>query len=142
MAYLGIITKKYGTLMPTVSVAKVSKTQRAQSFHYLGPRYFNCLPRYLSNSNVEFSTWKKLFNKFLRTIPDTPTTADLTSEVCERYSALPSNSLLSWIPYLHLDNRRGGKSINTPVHSVKLMHYASHIVDTVSSLYRPSLTES
>ena len=47
------------------------------------------------------------YNEFLRKIPDTPQTAELTPEVCDKFTAVPSNSMLNWIPYIGLDDRRG-----------------------------------
>ena len=97
--------------MNTLTVGKFSKQHRSQSFQYLGPRYFNNLPRHLRDSKDEFPIWKRKYNEFLRQIPDTPLTQDLTPEVCDRFTALPSNSLLNWIPYLKLENRRGGSTL-------------------------------
>ena len=94
-------------MMNTMTVRKFSKHQRSQLFQYLGPRYFNNLPRHLRDSTDDFTTWKKRYNDFLRLVPDTPITNDLTPEVCDRFTALPSNSLINWIPYLKLDDRRG-----------------------------------
>ena len=101
---------KVGTMMKTIAVGKFSKTLRANSFQYLGPRLFNSLPRNLRDSTDEFCTWKNKYNELLRKIPDTPQTAELTPEVCDRFTAAPSNSMLNWIPYLGLDDRRGEKS--------------------------------
>ena len=39
---------------------------------------------------------------------DTPYTTELMPVVCDRFTAQPSNNLLNWIPYLHLNDRRGG----------------------------------
>ena len=97
---------KVGIMMKTTTVGKFSKSLRANSLQYLGPRLFNSLPRHLRDSTDEFCTWKMKYNEFLRKIPDNPQTAELTPEVCDRFTAAPSNSLLNWIPFLGLDDRR------------------------------------
>ena len=66
--------EKFGLLMNTLTVGKFSKQHRSQSFQYLGPRYFNNLPRHLRDSKDEFPVWKRKYNEFLRQIPDTPLT--------------------------------------------------------------------
>ena len=56
---------KHNTMMSTASMAKYSKSQRAQSFQYIGPHYFNCFPSYLRDSIMEFFTNKELYDEFL-----------------------------------------------------------------------------
>ena len=56
---------KCNTMMSTASMAKYSKSQRAQSFQYIGPHYFNCFPSYLRDSIMEFFTNKELYDEFL-----------------------------------------------------------------------------
>ena len=56
---------KHNTMMSTASMAKYSKSQRAQSFQYIGPHNFNCFPSYLRDSIMEFFTNKELYDEFL-----------------------------------------------------------------------------
>ena len=56
---------KHNTMMSTASMAKYSKSQRAQSFQYIGQHNFNCFPSYLRDSIMEFFTNKELYDEFL-----------------------------------------------------------------------------
>ena len=55
---------KHNTMMSTESMAKYSKSQRVQSFQYIGPHYFNCFPSYLRDSIMEFLQIKNSMMSF------------------------------------------------------------------------------
>ena len=69
---------------------------------------FNSIPQYLRN-NCEAGPkeWKCLLDEFLSNIPDLPITADLTPGLCVPLTAKATNSIIHWIPFLGLTNRRG-----------------------------------
>ena len=50
--------------------------------------------------------WKVSLDEFLQLIPDTPITTEAVPGLCN-HNSQPTNSILYWIPYLHLDDRRG-----------------------------------
>ena len=90
-----------------INVKDYSKLLREKSFHYTGPRLHNILPRNLRDDRVSTPIeWKILLDKFLAKIPDTPLTTEQVPGLCN-YDSLPTNSIIYWIPHLHLDNRRG-----------------------------------
>ena len=64
-----------------------------------GPKLFNCLPKYLRDirkqSKLDF---KEELDQFLAKLPDHPHIGDLTPNICNQFSAKPSNSLVDVIP--------------------------------------------
>ena len=84
-----------------------SKGLREQSFGYMGPKLYNSLPLYLRNvKDISIEKWKENLDKFLMNIPDNPITSRCTSGLCDVYTTKPTNSLIYWIPFLHLSGRR------------------------------------
>ena len=85
--------------------------QRENSFHYVGPRLFNKIPRNLHDTrNLSLTEWKYKLDEFLNTIPDNPATSETVPGLCDPSMAKPSNSLIHWIPFLGFSNRRGTMS--------------------------------
>ena len=72
-----------------ISVKEFCKSQREQTFHYIGPRLFNIS-----------------LDKHLAMIPDLPLTTDAVPGLCT-YEAIPTNSVIYWTPHLRLYDRRG-----------------------------------
>ena len=100
-----------GTTIRTINTTKCAATLREQSFHYIGPRLFNVLPRHLRDDRTSTSAvWKGKLDEFLGDIPDLPVTSEAIPGLCDPYTAAASNSLLHWIPHLHLNDRMGGVS--------------------------------
>ena len=62
--------------------------------------------------------WKASLDEFLSNIPDCPTTNDLQSGRCDRFSSKPTNSIQDWIPFLGLTGRRGKKDNSHRLYSV------------------------
>ena len=64
-----------------------------------GPKLFNSLPKYLreirKQSKLDF---KEELDQFLAKLPDHPHIGDLTPNICNQFSAKPSNSLVDVIP--------------------------------------------
>ena len=60
-----------------------------------GPKLFNSLPKYLreiiKQSKLDF---KEELDQFLAKLPDHPHIGDLTPNICNQFSAKPSNSLV------------------------------------------------
>ena len=102
-------TDNAGLMLDLVHVKDYSRIQREQSFHYIGPRLHNVLPRYIRDDRKSTpDEWKKIIDTFLSKIPDTPLTTDEIPGLCN-YDSLPTNSIIYWIPHLHLDDRRGNQ---------------------------------
>ena len=96
-----------GTTIDTINVDDYSKSQREQSFHYSAPCLFNILPRYLRDmTEVTLDTWKDSLDKLLSLVPDQPHTVETIPGLCKFHTSDPFNSLLHWLPYLKLNNRR------------------------------------
>ena len=99
-------TKKSGTLCKTKKIGKFFQTQRSHSFQWIGPRLFNALPRHIRDSKSSPSIFKSEINQFFNMIPDCPTTRDLTPVPMDPYDCAPSNSIIHWIQYLKIGERR------------------------------------
>ena len=99
----------YGTLINSISVGKYYQTLRTQTFQWIGPRLFNCLPRHIRDCKLNTEGFKSLLNSYLRLIPDCPVTRDLTPVPMDPYECTPSNSIIHWIQYLKLCDRTGDK---------------------------------
>ena len=98
-----------GILMDTIKCKQYSNSLHMQSFHYMGPRLYNSLPKYLRKSNGDYQDWKQKLDVFLAKIPDCPITRDNESGLCDQFTARPTNSLIKWIPHLGLSGRRDMK---------------------------------
>ena len=89
-----------------------------QSFQYSGPRLYNSIPLYLRKKcDLSLLSWKNSLDKFLESIPDNPVTSKITSGLCNIYTSRPTNSLIRWIPALHLNGRRADTPPNYDVNS-------------------------
>ena len=81
-----------------VHVKDCSRIQREQSFHYIGPRLHNVLPRYIRDDRKSTpDEWKKIIDTFLSKIPDTPLTTDEIPGLCN-YDSLPTIYILDTSP--------------------------------------------
>ena len=96
-----------GKLIKPTNTSKFSHGLREQSFHYIAPHIFNALPRYLRDSVDTPANWKTQLDSFLNMTPDLPVTSEAAPGLCDPVTATASNSVLHWIPHLHLDDRRG-----------------------------------
>ena len=92
-----------------ISVKEYCRKQREQTFQYIGPRLYNILPRKLRDDQSSTSDeWKCLLDTYLSQIPDNPLTTEAIPGLCS-YESVPTNSILYWIPHLHIDDRRGSQ---------------------------------
>ena len=104
-------TDTAGTVINTINTKKHCVQLRENSFHYIGPRLYNCLPRKIRDmTSTSLDDWKYELDKLLEKVPDTPHTSDTVPGLCDTITAKPTNSLLYWLPHLGLNDRRG-KSI-------------------------------
>ena len=102
-----------GHTIETCNVQKFAQTKRTQSFQYVGPRLFNTLPRYLRDKlDVSLDTWKSELDNLLERIPDNPHTPDTIPGLCDHYTAGPTNSLIYWLPFLGLNDRRSTQTVS------------------------------
>ena len=100
-------SEKYGYNFKIPNFGKYFKSQRQQSFQYMGPLLFNALPVSLRKHDILSSAhWKMDLDIFLQQIPDYPITSKYTSGFCDVFTSKPTNSLIKWIPHLGLSNRR------------------------------------
>ena len=86
----------------------------------MGPKLFNSLPLYLRlDKNDTIESWKVSLDKFLEEIPDNPITSRCQSGLCDAYTSKSTNSLIWWIPFLHLSGKRDrrDKLLETHEHS-------------------------
>ena len=85
--------------VPITCGRQAVKSLREQSFQMAGPKLFNSLPKYLreirKQSKLDF---KEELDQFLAKLPDHPHIGDLTPNICNQFSAKPSNSLVDVIP--------------------------------------------
>ena len=71
---------------------------RSQSVQCTGPSLFNSLPKKLRNlKRVWIDEFKEHLDNYLTDIPDQPKVPGMTA-ACMTNSAVPTNSLLHWIP--------------------------------------------
>ena len=96
-----------GLLFDMCGVKEYAKSLREQSFLYIGPRLHNILPRYMrDNISASSNEWKVSLDELLQLIPDTPIITEAVPGLCN-HNSQPTNSIVYWIPHLHLDDRRG-----------------------------------
>ena len=98
--------EKHGTLCKTKKIGTYYQTQRSNSFQWIAPRLFNALPRSIRDSKDSPDEFKKKINDFLTNIPDCPLTRDQIPVPMDPFDCTPSNSLIHWIQYLKLGDRR------------------------------------
>lgn len=103
------VSNSSGVILNEIPTKSYFKTHRMNSFHYVAPRLFNKLPRILrDNRSATLTEWKGLLDEFLSSVPDLPVVPDLVPGLCDPGTTKPSNSLLHWLPHLHITFRRGG----------------------------------
>ena len=79
----------------------------------MGPRLFNTLLRYLRDKlDISLDTWKSELDNLLERIPDNPHTPDTIPGLCDHYTAGPTNSLIYWLPFLGLNDRRSTQTVS------------------------------
>ena len=84
--------------VPITHGRQAVKSLREQSFQMSGPKLFNCLPKYLRDINKSSKLdFKEQLDLFLATLPDQPHIGDLIPNVCNQFTAKPSNSLVDVI---------------------------------------------
>jgi len=99
-------------MVHTINTKKYYTSLRENSFHYIGPKLYNSLPRYLrDNLSLSHNDWETILDEFMEKILDLPHTVDTTPGLCDPIMAKPSNSIIHWIPHLKLDDRRGSTCI-------------------------------
>ena len=103
-------TECSGRLLNMISVKTFCKSQREQTFQYIGPRLYNTLPRKLrDDTSSTMEEWKILLDKYLAKIPDCPLTTEEIPGLCT-FDSVPTNSVIYWIPHLRIDDRRGSQT--------------------------------
>jgi len=83
----------------------MAKIMRDQSL-VVHSKIFNSLPSDLRNSNQKLNTFKKKLDTFLEQIPDHPISPGLTPVLINPVTNKHSNSLLDWINYVKLSDRK------------------------------------
>ena len=86
-----------------------TKTLREGSFQVQGPALFNCLPLEIrAMSDCSLNSFKNALDSLIDLIPDTPSSQTYFPAPTDRLNSTPSNSLVDWMRYLGVSNRRGG----------------------------------
>ena len=95
-------------ILPKIKSSFSSKAVnlREQSLWCHGGKLFNSLPIKLRNSNDSIDIFKKNLDTFISEIPDHPATPDLAPEPLNQFTCKNSNSLVHWISFLKLGDRR------------------------------------
>ena len=94
----------YVCKVPITHGRQAVKSLREQSFQMSGPKLFNCLPKYLRDINKSSKLdFKEQLDLFLATLPDQPHIGDLIPNVCNQFTAKPSNSLVDVITTIKVD---------------------------------------
>ena len=89
------------------SSSRRTKSLREASFQVRGPLLFNSMPlKIRTMSGCSLNSFKNALDSFLKIIPDTPISQTYFPTPSDRLSGTPSNSLLDWIRYLEIPNRR------------------------------------
>ena len=96
-----VTIKSYKTYTPTIA-----KNMIDQSLAVHGGRLFNLLPEKLRSYMGTIEGFKSQLDEFLMNIPDQPMCSDLYPEPVSKDTCRNSNSLLDWIPHLHIRERR------------------------------------
>ena len=93
-------TRRHGRkciVIPSSATVAITANLINNSFTTRGPKLFNCLPVPLRNlSGVSVTTFKKHFDKFLKTIPDEPGVSGYV-----KYRAATTNSLVDQVAYFN-----------------------------------------
>ena len=97
---------KSGTMCKTRKIGTYFQPQRANSFQWIAPRLFNSLPRNIRDCRDSQEIFKSKLNEFLSKLPDCPLTRELTPIPMDPFDCSPSNSIIHWICYLKLGDRR------------------------------------
>ena len=82
------------------------KTIRDQSLTVHGGRLFNSLPSNIRNCTENKESFKILLDEFLNSIPDKPESQGFYPEPICYTTCKQSNSIIDWIRYLNISNRR------------------------------------
>ena len=77
-----------------------------QSLGVHGGRLFNLLPSYIRNFEGSTDEFKTQLDEFLTNVPDMPLCDGLYPVPVCKNTCRNSNSLIDWIPYLNLRERR------------------------------------
>ena len=73
-----------GLLVKTKYLGPYYKNLRTNSFHYIAPRLFNLLPRYLrDNKKSTYQDWKLKLDELLDLVPDNPHTMETIPGRCD-----------------------------------------------------------
>ena len=91
------------------NASRRTKSLREGSFQVRGPALFNCLPLEIrAMSDCSLNAFKNALDSLLDNIPDTPSSQTYFPAPTDRLTSAPSNSLIDWMRYLGVSNRRGG----------------------------------
>ena len=83
-----------------------ARSLRLQSLGVHGGKLFNCLPIELRNCTDTKETFKIKLDLFLTNIPDQPVCQGLSPEPVSDISCKNSNSIINWVKYLKIGERR------------------------------------
>ena len=84
-----------------------TKSLREASFQVRGPLLFNSMPlKIRSMTECSLNSFKNVLDSFLEKIPDTPSSQTYFPTPSDRLTGTPSNSVIDWIRYLEIPNRR------------------------------------
>ena len=95
-----------GSLLNLLKCKKYETHNRMQSFHYMGLRLYNALPKNMRTIGKPYQDWKAELDEFLSLVPDCAVTVSNKSGLCDQFTARQTNSLMNWIPHLGLSSRR------------------------------------
>ena len=87
-------------------VPEYVKTLYEQTLAIHGGRMFNLLPEEVRCFNGSVDGFKHLLDKFLSNVPDQPQDIGLNPAPVCKETCRNSNSILDWVPYLGIRNRR------------------------------------
>jgi len=100
-------TSQAGLTFIEPTIKEYQNNNRKNSFHYVATRLFNGLPRNIRDQvEITKDEFKALLDDFYSQIPDNPHFDDLIPEPCDRVSAKPCNSIITWTRFLKLSDRR------------------------------------
>ena len=96
--------------MKHLNTTKLSARMRTlwnQSLTVHGAKLFNCMPAHIRGaSGISKESFKSMLDDTLGIIPDCPITSDLVPDPVCSISGRNSNSLVDWIKFLKMDERR------------------------------------
>ena len=94
--------------IPTIksSYSIKAKNMREQSLGVHGGKLFNSLPVDIRNCTESLDVFKKILDTLLKDIPDKPVCSGVFPDLIDPSTCKNSNSIIHWVLYLKLANRR------------------------------------